>query len=448
MGLRDALAPVINMVMFITYAVFALVGLGLIVLGVAYYSEISGADKTVAGIACAAGFFMMLVGGGAVWATKNGNALVMLVVLLIDVILFCALLASCMVGFVIANQVRDPVTRGVEEAFATNELRQNGWDGVKETLGHGGPKACDEFRIELELPANVAIIKAAGSDQKTFAGNCTMVHTKIDHASAKLCEHCWTSFQNYTVDKIKSNLWPATYAVFALFMFVVISICLNFYMIDNCDPDDEDDDEDAADKWMPDGTVKMASLILSGIVGLFGLLLMIFGIVAYQSLSSGACPEGKDCTNWAVVGIIILGTFFFLLAILNVVACFIGGFLGKNIMRILSLVWIVLAFVLLLVGICFALVAGAISSINKEYDLNFAKVRADANQADATLCPATMSDDACKAKLKTKTEDSFNAIALVLAFVCAGFIVVLYLTLQAVKLFSADDGDDDDDGDE
>ena len=39
-----------------------------------------------------------------------------------------------------------------------------------------------------------------------------------------------------------------------------------------------------------------------------------------------------------------------------------------------------------------------------------------------------------------------STVVMLLGVVCSGFIVILYLTLQAVKIFG--DGDDDDDDDE
>merc|ERR1712072_516936 len=98
---------------------------------------------------------------------------------------------------------------------------------------------------------------------------------------------------------------------------------LNMYMIDNCDPDDEDEDEDAPDKWAPQGGIQLLSYVLSGLVGLFGLLMLIAGIMAYSELTSSDCPTGSDCTNWAVVGVTVLGAFFFLLGILNGAAVFL-----------------------------------------------------------------------------------------------------------------------------
>ena len=48
------------------------------------------------------------------------------------------------------------------------------------------------------------------------------------------------------------------------------------------------------------------------------------------------------------------------------------------------------------------------------------------------------------------TEDAFSTIAIVLAITCAGFVFVLYVTLQAVKISRESNvyGGWDDDGDD
>ena len=59
-------------------------------------------------------------------------------------------------------------------------------------------------------------------------------------------------------------------------------------MIDNCNPDEEDDGEDPADEWRSSNNLKMISLVLTGLVGLLGLLLVIFGVAAVL-LSGNYC---------------------------------------------------------------------------------------------------------------------------------------------------------------
>ena len=89
------LTPIINLVIFITYAVFALFGVLICVVGIVYMSDITGADKTAAGICIAAGVSMVLVSAAAVFATIKKKWLGMFTVLIIDVVLFVALLAAC-----------------------------------------------------------------------------------------------------------------------------------------------------------------------------------------------------------------------------------------------------------------------------------------------------------------------------------------------------------------
>ena len=69
-------------------------------------------------------------------------------------------------------------------------------------------------------------------------------------------------------------------------------------------------------KWGPQGSLQIVSWALSGLVGLFGLLLTITGAMASGELEKG-CPPGQDCSNLAVTTIILLGGFFFLLGGLN-----------------------------------------------------------------------------------------------------------------------------------
>jgi len=451
MGLVALLEPVIQLILYVAYGVYVVFGLGICFAGGWYYSEIDGADKAVALVCVVAGLVMMVVGGIAIFGTNKKNWLLMFVVLFIDLALFVALLAGCMVAYVIAFEVTDPVTKAVHETFARTEARESGWEtAVIPSFDHGGPKKCKDFQEYL-----VGKEVKQTYDQKPYAANCTKTYELAEnhnnHAPAHMCVSCWSEFEYWTVEQIKKHLWPATYSIFGLLLSVVISICLNMWMIENCEPDDEDDDEDAPDKWTPEGIPKIASLALTALTMLMGLLLLIFGIVAHLELTKddNCKSAGSDgCTNWAVIGVIILGGFFFLLGGLNIAAVLLGGFIGKLFMRILTIAWTVLALLLLIVGICFALVAGAITSINEQYDLNFDEIRAQANEGDDTICAKSMSDTDCKKKLRERTEDAFSTIMWVLLFTCCGFIVVMYLTLQAGKLFKNEEGDEDDEDDE
>merc|ERR1711871_881577 len=131
------------------------------------------------------------------------------------------------------------------------------------------------------------------------------------------------------IDDIKGNLWPATIAIFALFMFIVILVTINYYMIDN----QRDDDDSFAASGIP----KILGLALSGIVLLFGLIVVIAGAIIRSDLEDG-CPAGQECTSSANLGIILVGVFVLLTAIVSIVGTFMGGTVGMMILRIGNLV--------------------------------------------------------------------------------------------------------------
>ena len=236
-----------------------------------------------------------------------------------------------------------------------------------------------------------ALAGGNSNQQGKLAGNCTLVHELMDGESGEMtayqdeCEACWLGFEVYTVDKIKGQLWPATYTALALFIFVCLLLVLNNWMVNNC-VGGEDDEETG--KWKPEGAAFIAGCVLNGIVLLFGLLTIILGAVANSDLNEGcdSVDGGADCVNWACISIIVLGCFFFVVAGFSTGGLVMGGFLGRNIVRISNLCLVFLAFFLMLAGIAFAIVAGAITSINEEYDLKFEKIRAQYEQADCNIC--------------------------------------------------------------
>eukprot|EP01050_Picozoa_sp_SAG11_P015275 SAG11_NODE_1963_length_3992_cov_3.333676_2_plen_650_part_00 len=270
---------------------------------------------------------------------------------------------------------------------------------------------------------------------QNLAGNCTQVGELFDAALEDECRTCWRHWQMVVADKLKGNLWPATIVIWSLFLFTVVLVCLNYYMIDNGENDDGD--------FEPGGIVKILGLVFNGVVCLFGLITMICGIYVNSTFSDG-CPAGKDCTNWAVIGVIVLGVFFILTAILSLVGVILGGFVGKLLLRIANLIFLLLTLFLMIVGVGFAIIAGAMDDINSQYDDNFASVRQQYETQSPGIC-AGMDDAACKEKIKAKTQDSMTGLLVVLGIICVSFLVVMFLTLEAFYIYKGSDDDDDDD---
>ena len=221
---------------------------------------------------------------------------------------------------------------------------------------------------------------------------------------------------------------------------------------------------DEGDKWRPSGGYFLLGSIFNIAVLLFGLATAILGVLAYIDLTEGCEQtqglEDESCINWACIGVINLGTFLFTLAGVSLWGLRMGGFLGRNLVRVSNICFVVLAFLLLLTTIAFGMISGAVTPINREFDLHFPTVRSQAELQDCNVCASgddidedgcnddRYTDSRCRAKLRRQTEENLTIVMELLLFVCAGFVAILWLTLQAVKIYSGATDDDSDDEDE
>ena len=220
--------------------------------------------------------------------------------------------------------------------------------------------------------------------------------------------------------------------------------------------------EETEGRWNPDGSMLLLCSILNGAVLLLGLLTVVAGYVANDVLTS-SCEEtpglhNEACVTGAAMIIGGLGFFLFVVAGISLYALRLGGFLGRNLVRMCTLCFTILAFFLMVIGIAFAIVAGAVTSLSRMFELEFDTIRLQAEQQDCNICAEGGDSDGdgcnderfttsrCRGKLRRQAEDHMSTVVMLLGVVCSGFIVILYLTLQAVKIFG--DGDDDDDDDE
>eukprot|EP01052_Picozoa_sp_SAG31_P040764 SAG31_NODE_5991_length_2223_cov_1.492938_1_plen_526_part_00 len=276
--------------------------------------------------------------------------------------------------------------------------------------------------------------------QGNFMGNCTMVGVYFDTMTEAVCHQCWDHWQYKVTDEIKGNLWPATIAIFALFMFMFVLVCVNYIVVDRIQDESESK------------LLSLFSYVLNGLVCLFGLLVLIAGsMLLYDLTNEENCPKGQDCTNMAVVGVVVVGLCIFL----NTIVSFVGLFLttrgaklvGVALLRITNLVYLVLGLALLIVGIGFAIIAGALDAVNKQYEDGFDDVRRQYESQDPTIC-AGMSDVQCKKKIMTAAAGVNLWLVIILGIVCLSFLFVCFLTMQAFYIYKSKDEDEDEDEDE
>lgn len=569
-AVRDALAPMITMVLYVAYGVMAAFGILFCILGGYYFSEIESSDSGIAAAVGICGLFMIAIAGIAIFAANTANKIIMGVVLIIDIALFFALVSACIIGYILAMSVEDPIEEAVVKVYEPTSYKINQWSTVLKSLegkdSLAGPATCKTLHDALKFakkrsegytgPANpcqpnlfnakclasattkltevlytnvnqtqescalacarrvkgYSVVGVQGqkcscgsmptgnsvsgmckdatyssdnncghqdcgnssyvyvipyscgtgdlppppstvfkdNEEKTFAGNCTLTDIHLGHTVAKGCVQCWKDFELYLIDKIKANLWPVTFFAISLLVITIAAMILNAYVMETGASMEDEDDEEGESNGIP---LKIPGLVLAGIEALFGLLLLIFGIVANSELTDDAtCAAGDvECTNFAVIMVCVMGAIFFVAGIVHVVSLVLGGTIGRLMLRIVNLIYMVMTLLLLVFTLFFALIAGAIDSINTEYDLNFAEIRKSVEKAKPGYCTLAngnpMSDYECKHQIMNDTKGDLRVLAVILSIANMGMLVVLYITLQAVIMWhggvAQDDGEDD-----
>ena len=466
MGIRDSLEPIIHLLLYAAYGVNVVCGMFLLYAGIYYFSQITGANEFAATVCCAGGLVMMIMGGVGIFANKNRNWLLLAVKLILDFVIFVALMGAFMVSMAILYAVVDPVAKAVFEAYCDEPglvadycvrtegwkpdnvgitLRTQMWPGVVKLFDKGAPNACKVYNdrlVQQEAAGNVhsdsswaaaglSVMASVTVVDSAAAGNCTFIKDAQGPSTYDECAECWHQWQLYKIDTAKANLWPSTISIWSLFAFVLVLIFLNFLMLDTEPGEDQT-------KWKPTGTLSFVALFFNGLVFIFGAIMMGLGIYAATELQD-SCPPTKDCTNWAVNGVIFLGLFFMVTSVFSLVGLILGATVGKMMVRIADIAFMILVFILLVVGVGFTIVAGAMDDINTTYDKNFADIRTQYEQEDPGLC-LDMDDTACRHVIKGKTEGAMKVIAVTVTIVMAALVFVLFLTFQAVHIYrSADD---------
>ena len=117
--------------------------------------------------------------------------------------------------------------------------------------------------------------------------------------------------------------------LWSLWFFVVLLLVLNSMALNR-------GGEEVGSSWAPSGLFKVGPMCLAGVVLAAGMLLAVLGLYAHFDLTDG-CPENQDCLNWGVLGVILLGAFFVVVAMFSLGGFVLGGGLGKMLVRLANL---------------------------------------------------------------------------------------------------------------
>jgi len=192
--LLDTFAPIIQMLMYVCYAVYVLLGLVLIIVGIASLSKKLLTSFCVGIIIV--GFCMLVVGGLAIWTTMQSNWLLMLVILLVDLVLFLVLFSVAVTALFISVGGGDPVEYLFDEYWADlraadGYAKENGLCYVSMDsdleVTDGNWNECRAFYgDDAAIKTGDEISAECWEQVYGYGGNCTLLREQmeiIDHNS-------------------------------------------------------------------------------------------------------------------------------------------------------------------------------------------------------------------------------------------------------------------------
>jgi len=484
-GVDDFLKPVVQLVMFVTYGVYTLVGMGCAIMGGMYLADDDAQEFMTYGM-LSIGLVMLLVGGAGGFATYKKIWLIMAFVELCNIALFLLMLCIMMIGFILGSGTTDPnktfwqKSYGLEtgEAYGETTIKNQ----VKFRQAQYGQGICD--KLDAAKTACAAFEKTSTGSQakKLVFGNCSSAKGATQLGD---CKKCAKGCMDATITKAQDNMNSITVFTFITFAFIGVCIVWNNILLGGHIGEGD---------W--DGIKAYVGMGLNGIVLLLSLFLIGFGIYSMiEANDTTVCPD-SDCVGSEVIGVIVVGCF------LMIVSGIAVGSIWKNFkvgVRLATFVLMALALILLIIGIFLGIVSGAMDDVNEKYDANFDSMKTAANKAalDAgepkgnVPCPDTNTDKLavangccsqlpaarkagapcksvsedtelckgadkkaydvavtadtkfCKTKMSEKIKGDMTTFGIVAMIVVMGFVVVIYLTLRAIKYWRAGDDADE-----
>ena len=375
-------------------------GLVLMIMGGWYWSE-AGAVGATAVYLLLIGFLMLVVGGIALFANFKKIWLILFVIELFNVALFLVLYIVIVIVLMMASGSSDPVTKSTKAAWDSliEDLVLTGSDGAggiycqtatggtacdrfwSTTLGpaQSGDGACDIADTELpDILANCSSIQLnpASDDDKAAIGFQDTALAQNCNSYYPVCDACSQACMQASITKIKDQMLPASYFTFFLCFYLFVVVCFNQIAL-------------GADEL--EGVLKIAGLVLNGLVVLFSFIAFIIAIIGMVD-ANDACPEGKDCVPTSMLALIFLG---FALLVLGGLAT--GGIYINNnmLIRIATLVMILATIALLLAALLMGISSGAVmDDMGYYYDTNYPKLRSALEKGENSYCRLNEAD--CK----------------------------------------------------
>lgn len=242
--MAGALDAVVQLVLFACFALYVVMGIGLIVMGGLYIGEVGEAGDTAVALLLV-GLVMLVVGAAAIFGNaKKGKlgALILFVVEVINMLLFVILYIFIIAAVMMALGINDPVRKGTVESWNTTrpELESQGY--CKET-GY----FCNLYYLDTaELPTTCALTPAelaaastncaVFSEYRWLTNEGTMDNAWIASKGTcgsfeSACKACDKECMEHAIKNVKDYMVPGAVAVLLLSFYSIAAVVINAWVL-------------------------------------------------------------------------------------------------------------------------------------------------------------------------------------------------------------------------
>lgn len=288
---------VIQLVLYIMYLIYAILGLVLTISGI--FAITKKVTTNIAIGVIVVGVFMLLVGGASLYVTKMENWKLMCLVNLVNFALLVFLVSTALIGIFIGNGHTDPVKDFFDvywEGIRVNDgaLKENGvcynmQSGTIETekvfpsdcsdyIDFYGDYACSWANCQ-SLYAEDNFDDTDWADFYSYAGNCTKFESEGgDYDACMACdEECETNLIVLTEEYVQ----PLAATVFGFWFFFLLTLVMNVAILNQ---------KDEEDNFEAQGIVRIGSLAFNGLILIIGLATCVVGIIGVIKSNGDGCP--------------------------------------------------------------------------------------------------------------------------------------------------------------
>jgi hypothetical protein len=408
-GAGNPVDAMIQLLLYVCFGVYVVIGLGLITMGAIYWNDI-GAVSATATLMLTIGLFMLIVGGLALFANAKQIWLILIVIELINIALFTILTATIVIAAIFALGWSDPVADLVKRNWNDlSEQEAKGYKATPKSACYHYVQECKTYAATFETIANKqasgcyytpnsgADFKSDTRDQHFYNASktgvtgdlgrttCTWYSNTHNWAASACvsilneCSSCMSACQTRIINEGKEGTEAATLFVLCTCLFCIVAVVWNNFLTLGGNDEFE-------------GNTQLIGFVINGIVLLVGFVMTI---------ACGARLIQTESYTLVLFCLMMLGVFLLVSGGMVIFGIWKDQPMFINLGNLLLGIFGYLCFIL---GIGLAVCTGTVmGEAQTQYDQNYAKVREAAEKYDPSICKLTDAD--CLAITTTQSND-------------------------------------------